>query len=114
MIIIGFAEKTSKLLPRIFCKHFRHCAPIVCTQKSLVMYQFVKRNHIARIPLKPRDIGILKAHGWQFVYISPTASRQTPDIKSAYSCVDLSKRVIGIKSIFIQTPNALYKHLLYK
>ena len=114
MIIIAFATHSSKILPRIFCRRFRHCAPIICTQKNLVMYQFIKRHHIVKITLDTRDIAILRAHGWQFVYISPWTQIHAPDFDSAYSCVDLSKRAIDVKSVFIQTPNALYKHLTRK
>ena len=113
MIIIAFSENTSKILPRILCHHFRHCAPIICNKNDLVMYQFIRRNNIAKIHLRPRDIAILRAHGWKFIYTSPytqTCQGFTPP----YSCVDLSKRALGIKSIFIQTPYALYKYLVKK
>ena len=115
MIIIAFSPNTSKILPRIFCRHFRHCAPIICDKNDLVMYQFTNKHNITQIHLNHRDIKILQAHDWKFIYISPN---NTPayDFDSAppFSCVDLSKRVIGIHSIFIQTPHALYKYLVKK
>lgn len=114
MIIIAFSENSSKILPNIFCRRFRHCAPIICTQKNMIMYQFVKRHRIVKIPINTRDITILRAHGWQFVYVSPGASKNNLDLKHVYSCVDLSKRTIGIKSTLIQTPYALYKYLTRK
>lgn len=110
MIIIAFSGKTSKLLPQIFCSHFRHCAPIVPHGNKLIMYQFTTRNNIATIELKNRDIAILRAHGWQFVYI-PTDIQHDFNPERAYSCVDLSKRAIGINNLFIQTPYALYKYI---
>ena len=114
MIIIAFSENTSKVLPRILCRRFRHCAPIICNRNNLIMYQFVCRNKIEQIALRTRDIAILRAHGWHFIYI-PTDIQLNPDyLLHAYSCVDLSKRAIGIKSVFIQTPYALYKYLTRK
>lgn len=113
MIIIAFSENTSKILPRILCRHYRHCAPIVCNDKDLIMYQFIKRNRITKIHLHPRDIVILRQHGWAFIYISPVTNVNL-DYVSAYSCVDLSKRALKLKSMFIQTPYALYKHLTHK
>ncbi|MBO4625949.1 MAG: hypothetical protein J5679_01570 [Alphaproteobacteria bacterium] len=111
MIIIAFAENTSKILPRILCHHYRHCAPIVCTHNDMIMYQFINRNHISQIHLGARDITILKAHGWKFVYMSPTNTIYNIQNLRAYSCVDLVKQVLGIQSVCIQTPYALYKHL---
>ncbi len=113
MIIIAFAENTSKILPRILCRHYRHCAPIICSGKDLIMYQFIRRNHITKIHLCPRDITILRLYGWKFVYISPPTPINL-DCVSAYSCVDLCKHTLKIKSIFIQTPYALYKYLIHK
>ena len=114
MIIIAFSENTSKILPRILCRKLHHCAPIICNKTNLIMYQFVSLHHIEKIYLQPRDIKILCAHGWKFIYMSPNKSIYHFDYTSAYSCVDLSKRAIGIHSVFIQTPFALYKHLTRK
>jgi hypothetical protein len=113
MIIIAFSENTSKILPRILCRRFRHCAPIVYNGSDLTMYQFTKRNHIVEIHLHPRDIIILRAHGWTFIYISPETTNISNNLH-AYSCVDLTKQALNIKSVFIQTPYALYKYLVHK
>ena len=114
MIIIAFSENTSKILPRLLCRRFRHCAPIVCNKKDLTMYQFIKHNHIAAIHLTSRDIAILRTHGWKFIYVSPEDPIHTFYPKFTFSCVGLCKHALGIKSIFIQTPYALYKHLVQK
>ena len=114
MIIIAFSENTSKILPRILCHRFRHCAPIICDGNNLIMYQFVRRNKIKQISLRTRDIAILRAHGWHFVYIPADIQLHDCCLFRAYSCVDLSKRAIGMKSLFIQTPFALYKKLTHK
>lgn len=113
MIIIAFSENTSKILPRIFCRRFRHCAPIVCNKNNLTMYQFTHHNTIEQIHLHPRDIALLRTHGWKFIYISPN-TKTNYDFTHAYSCVDLSKHAIGIHSMFIQTPDSLYKYLTQK
>ena len=114
MIIIAFSENTSKFLPRILCRHYRHCAPITCEKKDLIMYQFIKPNHIAAIHLKLRDIAVLQAHGWKFIYVSPNVSMQNFYPTFTYSCVGLCKHALGFHSIFIQTPYASYKHLTKK
>ena len=114
MIIIAFSENTSKLLPRILCRRFRHCAPIICNRNNLIMYQFVHRNKIEQICLRTRDIALLRAHGWHFVYLPTDIQIHDHCLLRAYSCVDLSKRAIGMKSLFIQTPLALYKKLTRK
>ena len=56
MMIIAFSDKTGKMLPRVVCKKFKHCAPIVRTDCGLVMYHFVRRGHIYKIKLRDCDI----------------------------------------------------------
>ncbi len=111
MIIIAFSCKTSKILPRIFCRHFRHCATIIPTKNgNMTLYQFVRRGHVAKINIKVRDISILYAHGWRFVCmpINPPADF---DYMRAITCVDLAKRATGIRAWHTQTPDALYKKI---
>ncbi len=110
MIIIAFSNKTSKILPRIFCRGFKHCAPIIINGDKMTMYQFVCRGHIAEIKLSMRDIGILKKHGWEFVYM-PIALPHNFDLSGAYSCVCVAKRAIGMRASQIQTPGALYNRI---
>ena len=110
MVIIGFSGKTSKILPRIFCRRFRHVAVIVPTASGFIMYQFMRRAHIAKIALHARDIGILKRHGWVFIELPNTAPMGL-EYNRAFTCVQLAKYSIGMQKISIQTPNALYKRL---
>ena len=49
MIIIAFAENTSKLLPNIFCKNLKHCAPIMVKPDEIIMLQFIRYKKIAEI-----------------------------------------------------------------
>ncbi len=110
MIIIAFSDKTSKILPRIFCGKLKHVAPIVVRGDKMMLYQFVRYGNIVKIPLLARDIEILKAHGWRFVYLQ----RALPwpiDFRRTYTCVQLAKSMIGMHNIFIQTPGALYRKL---
>ena len=69
MVIIGFAPKSSKILPNIFCKKFKHCAVIVRNGKDFILYQFISRRHIEKIRLHMRDMKLLHQHGWYFVYV---------------------------------------------
>lgn len=110
MMIIAFSTKTSKILPRIFCGRLKHVAPIVIDDDKIVLYQFVQMGKIVQIPIQARDINILAAHGWQFVYLTRT-SPQSIDGKRIYTCVHLAKTMIGIKCARIQTPNRLYKEI---
>lgn len=112
MIIIAFCTKTSKILPRIVCDEFRHCAPITIHSgmpRNLIMHQFIRPARIAKIQLTMRDINVLRRHGWRFLYIPrETACGSTP---RAFTCVQLCKKYLGIKNIWIQTPDALYRYL---
>lgn len=113
MIIIAFSARTSKILPRILCRHFRHCAPIISTTgpgKSFVMYQFVRRGCVATFHMNARDMNILRANGWEFICI-PDANTHNIATGGA-TCVQFTKRTVGMHHIWIQTPDALYKHLI--
>ena len=109
MILVGFTCKTSKILPRIFCRRFRHVAVIITTPCGLVMYQFVHRKKIVLISLSLRDIKILMRHGWEFI-LSPRLPSVANDIARirAFTCVQMAKKAIGMRNIWIQTPAALY------
>lgn len=114
MIIVAFCTKTSKLLPRIVCRHFKHCAPIVPSgdaSKTMVMYQFVHRNKIVPIPITARGLRTLRAHGWAVVCVAGVTP--PPDLARACAptCVAFTKRACGMRRAGIQTPDALYKYL---
>ncbi len=112
MVIISFSCKTSKILPRIFCRHFRHCAPIIPTpggKSAYIMYQFVRPGHIVEIPITARDINILRAAGWVMVAVNVTPC--VCDIKRATTCVHLARRVIGMHAPWILRPDALYRRI---
>lgn len=110
MIIIAFSDKTSKILPRMVCRKFRHCAPIVpAAHGRMTMYQFTSPGHVSKIDLCMRDIRLLARNGWCFVYIPCDA---VPNFDAhAYSCVALSKQALRLHRPLIQTPDGLYKHL---
>ena len=109
MVIIAFAPKSSKILPNIFCKNFKHFAVIAKDKNEFLLYQFVSRNHIDTVKIKSRDITVLGAHGWRFVYIPRNLPYVFP-IKT-WTCVALAKYAIGINAPFVQTPDALYKRI---
>lgn len=111
MIIIGFTAHTSKIIPRILCRRFRHCAVIVPNNRGcLVMYQFVHHGRIAQIQMRVRDLEILRMHGWRFVSM-PLDLPVSFNELDAHTCVDLAKRAIGIHAWHIQTPYGLYKKI---
>jgi hypothetical protein len=111
MIIIAFSDKTSKILPRLICRKFKHVAPIAVHNDKLVMYQFVRRNICVKVHLRMKDIKILNKNGWRFIYLTGDVPPNF-NTKNVRTCVELTKRAIGLKSRLIQTPNALYKYLM--
>jgi len=108
MIIIGFTHKTSKVLPRIFCRRFRHVAIIVPDKKNMVMFQFVRCGNIVKIRLNMRDIKLLGRHGWRFVWVTGTPPHDFEKMR-ALTCVQMAKNAIDLRDFYIQTPDALYK-----
>ena len=112
MIIIAFSNKTSKTIPNLLCNRFKHVAPIVPHEDKLIMYQFITRKRVEKIVLRMRDIRILRAHGWDFIYINGIIPPCDFNPYDAHTCVDLSKRAIGMRKWRIQTPLSLYKELV--
>lgn len=108
MVIIGFSDKTSKLIPRIICRHFKHCVIITKRTKTMSLHQFVHRNHVVRIAISERGIAQLESHGWVFVFMHRTPQKFN---RHAWTCVNYVKQSVGIKKFWIQTPDALYKYL---
>ena len=111
MIIVGFTHKTSKILPRIFCRRFRHCAPVVIEQQGkMTLYQFVSHNNIVQIPITMRDLRLLRAHGWIFVCI-PNVTHRISKHPTMRTCVELTCQTIGIHRPYPITPYGLYKKI---
>ncbi len=110
MVIIAFAKNTSKLFPRLFCRHFYHCALIVPAGGALMLYQFTRRGHVTKISLRPRDLRVLRAHGWRFIYVTKNVPYDI-DVTQSWTCVDMTKRALGIHAPLIQTPYGLYKYI---
>ena len=111
MIILAFSNKTSKKIPQIVCRKYKHVAPIIPNDNKLIMYQFVKSGHVEKIQIHARDLKILQTHGWDFVYLDGCCLPHDFDAKAALTCVQMTKQIIKMRNIFIQTPFALYKKL---
>ncbi len=109
MIYIGFSTHSHKLYARILCKKYKHCAPVIVNKNECIIYQFVNAYKQEKISIKPRDLNILKQHGWTFVKYN---CKINPDTKFvALTCVQFTKHLCGIKNIMIQTPDKLFNFL---
>lgn len=116
VMIIAFSPNTARIIPQIFCRHLRHCAPIIYVSPNrYVMYQFVRRGHIALIYLTPRAINLLRGVGWRFIRVQnlPAADFMRYAYKCK-SCVALCKQAIGLYAPCIFTPLGLYRFLAQK
>jgi len=109
MLYIGFSNYSNKFYAKIFCKKYKHCAPILVNQNNAIIYQFVHINKIVKIKITKNDLKILKRHGWIFFkYPTQTQEKHSP---LCLTCVQFTKRVCAIKNIKIQTPQALLNYL---
>ena len=111
MFYIGFSTQSHKISARLFCKKFRHCAPLYIGTKKCILYQFVSLKKITPIPIRRRDIKILSNHSWIFVKY-----KCKPNLKHALqaknlTCVQFTKSVCNIKNKSIQTPDALFRYI---
>lgn len=108
MIIIGFSDKTSMPVVRLICRHLKHCVVITRNNKNFILHQFVKRRHVAQIAITKRGIAQLNLHGWVFIYLDLDTCELD---ENKLTCVSFVKHAIGLKNIWIQTPDSLYKYL---
>lgn len=114
MIYIGFSTQSHKISAHLFCKKFRHCAPILVGSKICVLYQFVRPGKMVPVKIKPRDIKILSAYSWVFIkYDCKLNLERTRNAKNL-TCVQFTKCVCDIKNKSIQTPDALFRYINHK
>ena len=111
MIYIGFSKRTHKIYAHILCRKFRHCAPILIKNNRYIMYQFINRNKVSLIYLQKRDLNILKTYGWKFIKYNGKTDPQHALTTKSITCVQFTKKLCGIRKIFIQTPDELYRYL---
>ena len=113
MLYVGFSNYSHKIHAQLFCRNFKHCAPIIINNDSATIYQFVHVNKIVNINIKTNDLKILQKHGWKFVKLSKSNTCSMPQCL-CFTCVQFTKHVCGIKDIRIQTPMGLFKYLNQK
>ena len=108
MVIIGFSCTTSKTLVRLVCGRLKHCAIITKSKNKFVLHQFVRPYKVTQIAITKRGISKLVSYGWIFIYMDiPVCEINT----HKWTCVNFVKSAIGIKNIWVQTPNSLYAYL---
>jgi hypothetical protein len=132
-ILVGFATKTSAVLPRFFCALFRHCAVVI--DGTLIQ---IGPDGVRLFRVRAREIGKLEAAGWVFLRVrgqglgtgvigrnvslsanheSRVAAREplTPvpnPCPSFLTCVGFAKRALGIRAPFVWTPDQLFRMIV--
>ena len=114
MIYIGFSKHSNKIYAKIFCRCFKHCAPVMEHHDKFILFQFTKHNDIHKIYLKKRDIKILEKHGWKFVKYNKKNNKNYAMYSKSFTCVQFTKKFCGIHDIKIQTPDKLIEYLQQK
>lgn len=112
MLYIGFSNYSNKFYAKIFCKKYKHCAPVLINKNNATIYQFVRANKIVKINIKKSDLRLLKQHGW--IFIKYPARIQEKDSLFCLTCVQFTKHACGITNIKIQTPQSLLDYLQKK
>jgi len=113
MLYIGFSDYSNKFYAKMFCKKYKHCAPIIVNKNNVEIYQFVHLNKIVKIVIQKSDLKLFKRHGWIFIKYPPVPQKEIP-MRRCLTCVQFTKAVCEIKDKRIQTPLALFKYLTGK
>lgn len=111
-IYIGFSTKTHKTSARLFCKEYKHCAPVIISKNKCEIYQFTNMKDINIIRVKKRDLKVLSSYGWVFIKCCAKKVPSKPLKIRAFTCVQFTKKICGINKVSIQTPDALLKYLI--
>ncbi len=118
-MLIGFTNNTRKIMPRIFCRKFRHCAIVLEHKAKGIRHRYtmiqVGSGKINFILLQTRDLKILEQNGWVFLEHKAQGKKylcvMPYNLCSNITCVSFAKHVLKIRAPFIWTPDALYKYL---
>ncbi|MDR2412964.1 MAG: hypothetical protein LBD50_02005 [Rickettsiales bacterium] len=110
-MLIGFTSKSSKILPRILCKNFRHCIVLFNNRRRGYILAQIALDGVRLVPIGAHEIKKLQSAGWIFVKSNPKKSRGRPMVPNFLTCVGFAKRALGINKPFIWTPDQLYKYL---
>ena len=137
-LLIAFTRRSNKFWARVFCRHFRHCVVLfpACDAiphlrglpDSAVKYILVQIgiDGIRLFAVDARAMRRMKRAGWVFVEIKNGKLKMKNErLKigthkifnfqfltfNFLSCVGFAKRAIGIRALFIWTPDKLYKKI---
>lgn len=114
-MLIGFTHKTSKILPKIFCKKFKHCAVIFDLDKEYIFVQ-IGKDGIRIIQIGNKEIKLLESSGWFFIKIKQEPITRNTNLKihlpNMLTCVGFAKKSLCIYKPFIWTPDQLYNYLI--
>jgi hypothetical protein len=101
-MIIGFTTKTSKLIPRLFCKRFRHCVVIFEPQDTNIKNRYllvqIARDGIKIISIGTPELQKLESAGWVFIDVKISKRQRCRSINppGLLSCVGFAKRALSI------------------
>lgn len=108
-IVVAFTHNSNKKTARVFCRRFRHCCVLFPAGNGGFTLVQIGLNGVRLIPVGPREIKIMKKQGWKFAktQIKPCESYSF----NFLTCVGFAKRALGIRNLFIWTPDQLYNKL---
>lgn len=109
-MLIGFTHTSSAVLPRFFCRIFRHSAVVI----DGVLIQ-IATDGVRCFPVGPREIRRLENAGWVFIKCNLQSAKFNCNLHFAnctfLTCVGFAKRAAGIRAPFIWTPDQLFRKL---
>lgn len=111
---VGFGGEARYWWMRFLKKNFYHCFLILGNG-----YEWILIDSLAHftdmIMLKNVDIKkAMASHGYELVRTTPCIPEYTRAVFMPLTCVETTKRFLGIKNCFILTPYQLFKFLLKK
>ena len=111
-LIIAFTTSTTKLWPRIFCRHFRHCCVLFPETRDRFILVQIGSDGVRAMRVDARGLHRMKKNGWVLVKVKMVKNFGPRFLAFNFlSCVGFAKRAIGMRNPFIWTPDQLYKKM---
>jgi hypothetical protein len=114
LALVIFTGETDITWLKVFKSGFRHCFACVHTAGQWILYDPLA--HVTTLSLYS-DIDSVdlefwfRQHGCSVIRTTLKPARLKKSPPGFFTCVEAVKRVLGIQTLFVQTPWQLYRHL---
>ncbi|WP_417821335.1 hypothetical protein [Terasakiella sp.] len=112
--LVVFSDNTGVWWLKFLKPGFRHCFVILETDRGCIWVDPLSNNFTLKILEGYELAGLIRWYrdmGMHVVTVEPQAQKSQPFALAPMSCVEVVKRLLGIRDRFVLTPWQLFSHL---